>query len=133
MLMPCEVAVKSVMPALRALVAKELTRTYNLKQNEVADLLGVTQTAVSKYLRHVRGRVIEIEKVDEVQPIISEIVVLLASKRASRADLVERFCLACRIIRQKRLMCKLCRRSDPTMDVKLCVVCLSENLFCIPK
>ena len=36
MLIPCEVAVKSVIPALRALVAKELTQKY---KDEMRDIM----------------------------------------------------------------------------------------------
>jgi len=133
MLIPCEVAVKSVVPAIRALVAKELTRTYGLKQNDVASLLGITQTAVSKYTRHVRGKALEIESVVEVQPMITEIVVMLAGGRISRSELTARFCSACKIIRQRRLMCELCKRSDPSLDVQQCFICQSENSGCIPR
>ncbi|MCK5562646.1 transcriptional regulator, partial [Candidatus Bathyarchaeota archaeon] len=61
--MPCEVAVKSVVPAIRAGLAKELVQTHKLRQIDIANLLGITQTAVSKYTRDVRGRVVQIENV----------------------------------------------------------------------
>lgn len=129
MLLPCEVAVKSLVPAIRSAIARELTQTYGLKQEDVAKLLGVTQTAVSKYTRHVRGAIIKIEEVEEVQPMIKEIVVLLANGRMSKYELVGRFCAACEIIRRKRLMCELCKRSDPSIDVQQCFVCSSESSF----
>jgi len=56
MLLPCEVAVKSLVPTIRSAAARELTQSYGFKQKDVANLLGVTQTAVNKYTRHVRGR-----------------------------------------------------------------------------
>ena len=89
----------------------------------MADLLGVTQTAVSKYTRHVRGAVLKIEEVEEVQPTLKEIVVLLANGRMSKYELVAKFCVACEIIRRKGLMCELCKRSDPSIDVQECDVC----------
>jgi len=127
MLMPCEVAVKSLVPSIRSAIAKELTETYGLKQKEVAHLLGVTQTAVSKYTRHVRGTVIEIEAIEEVQPIIKETVVLLANASISRYELAGRFCEICEIIRRKRLLCELCKRSDPSIDIQKCFVCVQER------
>jgi len=127
MLLPCEVAVKSLVPSLRSAIAKELTQAYGLKQNEVATLLGVTQTAVSKYMRHVRGTVIKIEDVEEVQPIISEIVVLLANGHLPRDELAGRFCRICEIVRRKRLMCELCKRADPSLNVQECFVCLRKR------
>jgi predicted transcriptional regulator len=127
MLMPCEVAVKSLVPSIRSAIAKELTQTYALKQTEVANLLGVTQTAVSKYTRHIRGTVIEIEEIEEVQPIFKETVVLLANGNISRYELAGRFCEICEIVRRKRLLCELCKRSDPSIDVQKCFVCMHER------
>jgi len=129
MLFPCEVAVKSLVPAIRSAVARELTQTYGLKQKDAATLLGVTQTAVSKYTRHVRGTVLKIEDVEEVQPRIKEIVVSLANGHMSKYELVAEFCVVCEIIRRKGLMCELCKLSDPSIDVQQCVVCHSDNHF----
>lgn len=130
MLILCEVAVKSVVPAIRCAIAKQLIQTYGLKQREVASLLGITQTAVSKYTRHVRGRVLKIEEVNEVTPVIIEIATSLANGHISRRELVERFCTACIIIRRNGLMCKLCKRSDPSIDIQQCDVCSSGFSFC---
>ena len=130
MLLPCEVAVKSLVPALRSAIARELAQSHGLKQKDVARLLGVTQTAVSKYTRHVRGIVLKVEDVEEVQPIVKEIVVSLVDGRLSRYDLVAKFCVACRIIRQLHLMCELCKRSDPTIEAQRCFVCSSKPSSC---
>lgn len=123
MLLPCEIAVKSLVPAIRSLIARELVQSYGLKQKDVARLLGVTQTAVSKYTRHVRGTVLKIEEVEEVQPMIKEIVVSLANGRMSRYELAAKFCVACETIRRKGLMCELCKRTDPSIDIQQCFVC----------
>ncbi|KUJ92400.1 MAG: hypothetical protein XD40_2412, partial [Archaeoglobus fulgidus] len=51
----CVMMVKYVLPALRAKVALELIdRGYRVK--DVADLLGLTQAAVSQYLKSKRGQ-----------------------------------------------------------------------------
>jgi len=133
MLLPCEVAVRSLVPALRSVIARQLTQTYELKQKDVARLLGVTQTAVSKYTRHVRGTVLRIEEVEEVQPAIKEIVASLANGGMSKYELVTKFCVACEIVRQKGMMCELCKLSDPTIDVQQCFVCHSGTNFCAAK
>jgi len=129
MLLPCEVAVKSLIPAIRSAIARELTQTHGLKQKDVADLLGITQTAVSKYAHHVRGTVLKIEEVEEVQPTIREIVVSLANGHMSKYELVMKFCVVCEIVRRNRLMCELCRLSDPTIDIEQCFVCHSDTHF----
>ncbi len=126
MLLPCEVAVKSLVPALRCAIAKELSQTYGLKQKDVANLIGVTQTAVSKYLRYVRGTTIKIDEIEEVQPMLKEIVVSLIERSISRYELVAKFCILCKIIRRKGLMCNLCKTSNPTIDIQQCYVCSSS-------
>ncbi len=126
MLLPCEIAVRSLVPALRSAIARELTQKYGLRQTHVAMLLGVTQTAVSKYTRHVRGIVLKVEDVEEIQPTLEQIVVSLANGNMSRSELVTKFCEACKIIRKKGLMCELCKTSDTTIDIQQCFVCRSE-------
>jgi len=130
MLTPCEVAVKSVVPSIRAFIAIELTQTYDMKQNDVADLLGITQTAVSKYTTQVRGAVLKINQAEEIQSMMKNIARQLANGEIVRQDLVVKFCEVCRVVRQKGMMCHLCKRSDPTLDVKICRVCKSGNLAC---
>lgn len=127
MLLPCEVAVRSLIPAVRSYLARELIQTYRLKQKDVASLLGVTQPAVSKYVRQVRGLALKIDDVEEVQPTLKEIVVSLADGRMSKYDFVTKFCVVCDIIRRNGLMCELCKRSDPSIDTQQCPVCHSDR------
>ena len=124
---PCEVAVKSVIPALRAYVAKELSQSYGLKQIDIAKLLGITQTAVSKYATRVRGTVLQVENINEVQVIVKDVCTTLVSGDMSRNKLIKYFCTACRTIRQKRLMCELCKRSDSTIDIQQCIICVKSS------
>ena len=116
MVLPCEVAVKSVIPAIRSAIARELTQSYGLKQEEVAQILGVTQTAVSKYTSHCRGAIFEITEVEGVQPIFKETVFSLANGEMDKYKLAEKLCIICGIIRQSGLMCIICKVSDPDID-----------------
>jgi len=130
MLMPCEVAVKSVVPSIRAFVATELTELYNMKQNDVAELLGITQTAVSKYKTEVRGAVLKINQTEEVQSMMKRIASQLANGEIERQELVVKFCEVCKTVRKTGIMCQLCKRSDPTINVKKCLVCKSSLQTC---
>jgi len=130
MLMPCEVAVKSVVPSIRAFVATELTQSYNMKQKDVAELLGITQTAVSKYTRQVRGAVLKIDQTEEIQSMMKKIASQLANGDITRPALVVKLCEVCKTVRQTGIMCNLCKRSDPTINVKKCLVCKSSDLTC---
>jgi predicted transcriptional regulator len=123
MVLPCEVAVKSVIPAIRSAIARELTQSYGLKQEDVAQLLGVTQTAVSKYTSHCRGAIFEVTEVEGVQPIFKETVFSLANGEMDKYELAKKLCTICGIIRQSGLMCIICKVSDPDIDSTKCVVC----------
>ena len=51
----CETIARKVTPAIRALIAIKLSQKYKLTETEVARKLGLTQPAVSYYLRSKRG------------------------------------------------------------------------------
>ena len=123
MLLPCEVAVRSVIPAIRSAIARELTQSFGLKQTEVAELLGITQTAVSKYTRFYRGTVIEVQRIEEANIILKETVTLLANGQMDKYELAEKLCTICGVVREKGVMCELCTISDPDIDNKKCIVC----------
>jgi predicted transcriptional regulator len=123
MKLPCEVAVKSVVPAIRALLAIELVETHNMRQREVADLLGITQTAISKYTHHVRGRVLAVGAEDEVMTLIIDTAASLVDGNMRGTALARRICTTCKLVREKRLMCKLCKRTNPNLDTAQCQLC----------
>ena len=108
---PCEVGTKSIVPAIRALLADELLTTHGLRQREVAVLLGITQTAISKYTHHVRGATILIGTEREIRSQIEKTATLLASGNIEKKTLALRICRLCRLVRRKGIMCKLCRQT----------------------
>jgi len=123
MLMPCEIAVKSVIPAIRAYVATELTQKHKMKQTDAANRLGITQTAISKYIAHVRGQEIRISQNQEIRNMMNQIVLKIADGEIAGPQLILGFCEVCRAVRQNGLMCQLCKRSDPTFDIRSCNAC----------
>ena len=128
MMMPCEVAVKSVIPAIRAHIAKELSQTHKMKQTDIARTLGITQTAVSKYLGNVRGQAITLGDTKEINAMINQIASTIAAEKTSGPQLTQQLCEVCAVARRNGVMCPLCKRSDRTLNIKLCNVCKSgEN------
>ena len=55
MLLPAEIESKSLIPALRAIIAKDLAKKYNIREDKISQMLGVTQAAISNYIRGIRG------------------------------------------------------------------------------
>ena len=55
MLLPAEIESKTLIPALRAILAKKLAEDHNIREDEISKMLGVTQAAISNYIRGTRG------------------------------------------------------------------------------
>ena len=94
--------VKYILPAVRAMVAKELIeRGYKIK--EVAEMLGLTQAAVSQYLTSKRGQkgLEFLEKNEEVKKIVLEIVEAI-SKRKKGFENEEYMCRICESMREQK-------------------------------
>jgi predicted transcriptional regulator len=52
---PCEYIVWNVLPSIRKLFAISLMKNYDLNQTQVAEILDLTPSAVSRYLSNKRG------------------------------------------------------------------------------
>ncbi len=124
MILPCEIAVKSIVPAVKALVAKDLVAQHGLKQGQVAEILSISQSAVSKYSNNVRGYVMAIDGLEGVSSIVEEMTEMLVGGHYRRKDFMELFCRVCKIVRETGLACKFCAKADPRLNVQDCGLCL---------
>jgi uncharacterized protein len=122
MLTPCEVAVKTISPAIRALLAQTLTEKHEMKEKQVAQVLGITQSAVSKYNNKVRGATITLGNIPEIQAITNQMLSLLLVDPVQQMEVMRLFCQACIFIRSKGLMCSLCQENQ-TPKVEGCEFC----------
>ena len=46
MLLPAEIESKTLIPALRAILAKDLSENHNVREEMISKMLGVTQAAI---------------------------------------------------------------------------------------
>ena len=85
MLLPAEIESKTLIPALRAILAKTLAEKHSIREDEISKMLGVTQAAVSNYIRGTRGDPELIKKLlaeKQVSEMIYEISDDLSSDKA---------------------------------------------------
>jgi predicted transcriptional regulator len=85
MLLPSEIESKSLIPAIRAILSKKLIHDYSLREETVAKLLGITQAAVSNYIRGTRGDLSLVAKLEanfEVMKMINDIAKDLSLNKA---------------------------------------------------
>ncbi len=123
MILPEELASKSVIPAIRALVVKRLVEEHGMTQQEAAKLLGVTQPAVSKYLHEKRGAAIKLNGIKEIDQATGEIARLVSTQKVPQIEVMSKIEAACDYVRRNRYMCDLHKKLEPTMDVNSCHVC----------
>jgi len=127
LILPCEIAVKTVVPAIKATLATELVQTYGFKQDHVAEILRISQSAVSKYTRQVRGHLIEISNMGEIKPLITDMIKLLVNGNPKRTEFLGLFCQTCKTIREKELMCQFCQKTDQMITTEVCDFCLNPE------
>lgn len=100
----CEIVASEVLPSFRSIITKELIDVHGLTQKEAGDLLGITQPAVSQYLKEARGlRVNTIAKHPEIMAIIEEIVGDLLNENEHKM-VGSKVCKICRMVRIDRLL-----------------------------
>lgn len=118
----CEVIVTTVLPAIRSLITKELLGTYNLTQKEAANLLGLTQPAISQYNRESRGFKVKIlEKQPEVMKMIDDLSKDIVSGKVSPKEMQSEFCEICKTVRTSRVICHLHEEIYPS--IAPCIKC----------
>jgi len=127
LIIPCEVAAKSVVPAVKALMAKELVEKRGFNQDRTAKILGISQSAVSKYTRQIRGHAIRVDNIEDIQPVIGKMADLLSTGSYRRAEFLKLFCQACSGIRRTGVMCRFCKTSNLQPEIEECRFCLDDN------
>src|SRR5271157_6070520 len=123
MILPEELASKSVIPAIRALIVKRLVEEHDMTQQEAAKLLGVTQPAVSKYLHQKRGAAIRLTGIKEIDRATGDIADMVSSRKVKPIEVMSKIESACDYVRKNRYMCDLHKRLEPSMDIESCHVC----------
>ena len=98
---PCEEISKIVIPAIRALIVKELNEKYGKNQIEIATLMDLTQPSVSYYLRGERGgKGAAIIKESKHYQTILELTEKIVNNSTSEVELFDMVCGLCHELRE---------------------------------
>ena len=112
----CEVIVTTILPAIRSLITRELLSSYHLTQKEAADLLGLTQPAISQYYRESRGFKVKIlEKQPEIMKMIDALTKEIAAEKLKAKEIQSRFCSICKNVRKSKVICRLHEEIYPSI------------------
>lgn len=123
MILPCEVGVKTVLPAVKAIMARSIVKKHGLNEKQTADLLGLSQSAVSRYVGRGRGNLLNIEGTPEVLALIDQMVNHLIKAPDNKTEILKLFCQTCTTIREKGLMCPTCQKQMPREWAEKCFFC----------
>ena len=119
----CEIIVADVMPALRALITKELMDKYGLNQTEVAEKLGITQPAVSQYRKALRGHNVRLlESNKKILELINSLSHDVNKGTVQPSVMLQRLCLICKTIREEKIICQLHAKAYSSLEG--CSICL---------
>jgi uncharacterized protein len=126
MLLPAEIEAKSLIPAIRAILAVKLIREYKMKEELAARALGITQAAVSNYIRGTRGDTDLITKLtsfQEVMRMIDEIARDLAGNNAYTPSTMSKFLQLCNYMRFTLIICDVHHDIESNIDEQMCEQC----------
>ena len=126
MLLPSEIEAKSLIPAIRAILAKKLINEYEMKEEIVARVLGVTQAAVSNYLRGTRGDIQlmnRLTSVLEVMRMTDDIARDLTSNKAYTPNTMAKFVELCNYMRYTFIICDVHHGMESNIDEQVCEQC----------
>ena len=130
MLLPAEIESKTLIPALRAILAKKLAEDHNVREEEISKMLGVTQAAISNYIRGTRGDPALIAKLlseEQVSTLINELTENLSSDMAYTPSSLSKFIGLCNYIKSSLLICEIHHNLESDIDEKVCKEC--ENML----
>lgn len=127
MYFPCELIVKDVLPTARNAIARSLIERHGYKQVDVARSFGVTGSAVSQYLKGIRGG--------------SEVIINSPNKegfykmidKAADAindglDTTEILCSICAFVKDSGMIHELCAAKGIDGEPGNCVECPRLNI-----
>lgn len=121
----CEVVVTKVLPAIRSIITRQLMEYYKFNQQQTADLLGLTQPAISQYIQQSRGTKVKIlEKQPDIMKMIDEMTKDIATGKMRPRELQSKFCEICKTIRKNKIICYLHEEIYPS--IVPCSECFGE-------
>jgi predicted transcriptional regulator len=92
---PCEIIVWNIVPIIRKEFAKNLVDNHGLNQRETANILGITEAAVSRYRSGKRGalEITNNEILNEIKNSTKRIV------KENGISVIEETCRICRLLK----------------------------------
>lgn len=120
-IMPQEMEVWYLIPALRREISKILIEEYNFTQKKTAEFLGITESAVSQYLKSKRGKQIKFsqEELKKIKKCAKKIV-------TKNEEVMQNIYELCVSLRKSKTICNLHKIHDKDLP-KDCEICFRNK------
>ncbi|MFW9920840.1 MAG: thiamine-phosphate synthase family protein [Candidatus Thorarchaeota archaeon] len=116
---PCEIVQREFLPDLRASLSRIL-KERGLSQMEIAERIGLTQAAVSKYLRQ-SDRTRSIDR--HIHVLATRIAQDLLDDSKTQSQILKQVCGTCMTLRIGSDICTLHKRSHAVLAEEECTIC----------
>lgn len=117
-----ELAYRYVVPSIRSLLVQELIRKGMLEM-EAAELLGLSRSAVSRYLKAERGSAIEIAQFEDILQPIRKLAEDITYKKLDEYEIQEEITKVAAYFMSKKYFCKFHKKIDSKIDITKCNIC----------
>lgn len=118
--MPQEIEIWYLIPALRKEFAKIFIKDYKLTQKQTAEILGITEAAISQYLNLKRGNEIKFTKkeLNKIRASADEIM-------KNPEMLIKNLYNLCIYLRESKVICQIHKDHDKSVPEN-CDVCFQK-------
>lgn len=119
-LMPQEVEVWYLIPALRREIAKILVNENKISQKEASNILGLTESAISQYLKEKRAKEIIFSEKD-----IKKIRIYTKKMIKDKSKSIQYLYLLSKQLKKKEIICEVHKKHDKKLSNN-CKICFKN-------
>lgn len=126
---PCMIVVQYILPAIRAVVMKDLIQKYNVRKIDASVKMELTPAAITQYVKGERGAMFadKIVKSEKTMKILSELAETLANDNVPAETIIAKLCEACVTIRSEGIICEFHQKEMPALKQCKCLICETSN------
>jgi len=108
---PCEIIVWKFLPALRRELVKVMIKN-GVKRKDIAEMFGITESAVSQYLNSKRG--MGFMFTEDMKKEIERRAIKIACSKKKETVILE-VCELCYFLRKRKAFCKIHQDENPSL------------------
>ncbi len=118
-----ELTRRYVVPSIRRVLAGKLVEKGMLRK-EAAELLGLSRSAVSRYLNSERGVLIKIAGLEDVMSLVEKLAESIIREKIDEYRVQEEIAKIATYFMSKKYFCGTHKKINPKMDIVRCRICL---------